>query len=36
MWGNDMPLGSLGFNNGAYFKMIDPPRTVELVARMNF
>ena len=35
MWGNDMPLGSLGFN-GAYFKMIDPPRTVELVARMNF
>jgi iron complex outermembrane receptor protein len=35
MWGNDMPLGNLGFN-GAYFKMIDPPRTVELTARMNF
>lgn len=35
MWGNDIPLGSLGFN-GAYFKMIDPPRTVEVTARMNF
>lgn len=35
MWGNDIPLGSLGFN-GAYFKMIDPPRTVEVVAQMNF
>jgi outer membrane receptor protein involved in Fe transport len=35
MWGNDIPLGSLGFNN-SFFKMIDPPRTVELVARMNF
>ena len=35
MWANDMPLGSLGFN-GSYFKMIDPPRTVELTARMNF
>ena len=35
MWGNDIPLGSLGFN-GAYFKMIDPPRTVELTARINF
>jgi len=35
MWGNDIPLGSLGFN-GSYFKMIDPPRTVELTARMNF
>ena len=35
MWGNDIPLGSLGFN-GSYFKMIDPPRTVELTARINF
>ena len=35
MWGNDIPLGSLGFK-GSYFKLIDPPRTVELSARMNF
>ncbi|MDB4262966.1 TonB-dependent receptor [Porticoccaceae bacterium] len=35
MWGNDIPLGSLGFR-GSYFKLIDPPRTVELSARMNF
>jgi hypothetical protein len=35
MWGNDIPLGSLGFK-GAYFKLIDPPRTVEIAARMNF
>ena len=35
MWGNDIPLGSLGFQ-GAYFKLIDPPRTVEITARMNF
>ena len=35
MWGNDIPLGTLGFY-GSYFKLIDPPRTVELSARMNF
>lgn len=35
MWGNDVPLGSLGFN-GSYFKMIDPPRTFELTGRINF
>ena len=35
MWGNDIPLGPQGFN-GSYFKMIDPPRTFELTARMNF
>ena len=35
MWGNDIPLGTLGFR-GSYFKLIDPPRTVELAARMNF
>ena len=35
MWGNDIPLGPQGFN-GSYFKMIDPPRTVQLTARMNF
>lgn len=35
MWGNDIPLGSLGFK-GAYFKLIDPPRTVEIAARLNF
>ena len=35
MWGNDVPLGTLGFN-GSYFKMIDPPRTFELTGRINF
>ena len=35
MWGNDIPLGSLGFR-GSYFKLIDPPRTVEVSARLNF
>ena len=35
MWGNDIPLGPQGFN-GSYFKLIDPPRTVEITARMNF
>lgn len=35
MWGNDVPLGSLGFNR-TYFKMIDPPRTFELSGRINF
>ena len=35
MWGNDIPLGPQGFN-GSYFKMIDPLRTVQLTARMNF
>jgi iron complex outermembrane receptor protein len=35
MWGNDIPLGTLGFY-GSYFKLIDPPRTVEISARMNF
>ena len=35
MWGNDIPLGPQGFN-GSYFKLIDPPRTVEIAARLNF
>ena len=35
MWGNDVPLGSLGFNR-TYFKLIDPPRTFELTGRINF
>lgn len=35
MWGNDIPLASLGFAN-SYFKMIDPPRTFELTGRINF
>ncbi|MFW2421000.1 MAG: TonB-dependent receptor [Porticoccaceae bacterium] len=35
MWGNDIPLGALGFS-GSYFKMIDPPRTFELSGRINF
>ncbi len=35
MWGNDIPLGPSGFN-GSYFKLIDPPRTVEIAARLNF
>jgi outer membrane receptor protein involved in Fe transport len=34
-WGNDVPLGSFGFDN-SYFKNIDPPRTFELHARYNF
>ena len=35
MWGNDIPLGPQGFN-GSYFKLIDPPRTVEINARYSF
>ena len=35
MWGNDIPLGSLGFR-GSYFKLIDPPRTFEITGRVNF
>ena len=35
MWGNDIPLGSLGFR-GSYFKLIDPPRTFEITGRINF
>lgn len=35
MWGNDIPLGPQGFN-GSYFKLIDPPRSVEINARYNF
>jgi outer membrane receptor protein involved in Fe transport len=35
MWGNDIPLGPQGFN-GSYFKLIDPPRSVEVNARYNF
>lgn len=34
-WGNDVPLGSFGFDN-TFFKHIDPPRTFELNARFNF
>ena len=34
-WGNDVPLGSFGFDN-TFFKHIDPPRTFELNARYNF
>lgn len=34
-WGNDIPLGSFGFD-GSFFRHIDPPRTVELMARYNF
>ena len=35
MWGNDCPLGPQGLN-GSYIKIIDPPRTVQLTARMIF
>ena len=35
MWGNDIPLGPQGFN-GSYFKLIDPPRSVEINLRYNF
>lgn len=34
-WGNDVPLGSFGFDK-TYFKHIDPPRTFELNMRYNF
>ncbi len=34
-WGNDVPLGGLGFAF-TYFQHIDPPRTLELQARYNF
>lgn len=34
-WGNDVPLGSLGFDF-TYFQHIDPPRTVEFQARYSF
>lgn len=34
-WGNDVPLGSFGFDN-TYFKLIDPPRTWEINGRYNF
>ncbi|MGI9288314.1 MAG: TonB-dependent receptor [Pseudomonadales bacterium] len=34
-WGNDVPLGSFGFDF-TYFQFIDPPRTVEVQARYSF
>ncbi|OUS28397.1 hypothetical protein A9Q99_12815 [Gammaproteobacteria bacterium 45_16_T64] len=34
-WGNDVPLGSLGFDF-TYFKHIDPPRTIELQVRYHY
>ena len=34
-FGNDIPLGSLGFD-GSYFQHIDPPRTITLQARWSF
>lgn len=34
-WGNDTPLGTLGFN-GSYFQNIDPPRTYTFQAKYNF
>ncbi len=34
-WGNDVPLGGLGFAF-TYFQHIDPPRTLEVQARYNF
>ena len=34
-WGNDVPLGSFGFDK-TYFKNINQPRTFELHARYNF
>ena len=34
-FGNDVPLGSLGFD-GTYFQHIDPPRTVTLQGRWSF
>lgn len=34
-FGNDVPLGSLGFD-GTYFQHIDPPRTITLQARWSF
>jgi outer membrane receptor protein involved in Fe transport len=34
-FGNDVPLGSLGFD-GTYFQHIDPPRTITLRGRWSF
>jgi outer membrane receptor protein involved in Fe transport len=34
-FGNDVPLGSLGFD-GTYFQHIDPPRTITLQGRWSF
>ena len=34
-FGNDIPLGSFGFD-GTYFQHIDPPRTITLQARWSF
>lgn len=34
-WGNDVPLGSAGFD-GTYFQHINPPRTLEVQFRYNF
>ena len=34
-FGNDVPLGSLGFD-GTYFQHIDPPRTIALQGRWSF
>jgi outer membrane receptor protein involved in Fe transport len=34
-FGNDIPLGSLGFD-GSYFQHIDPPRTIALQGRWSF
>ena len=34
-WGNDIPLGSFGFDN-SYFQVIDAPRSYEIQATYNF
>lgn len=34
-WGNDVPLGSVGFDD-TYFRHISPPRTYQLQARYSF
>jgi iron complex outermembrane receptor protein len=34
-WGNDIPLGSFGFDN-SYFQVIDAPRSYEVQATYNF
>ncbi|MFQ3325161.1 MAG: iron complex outermembrane receptor protein [Pseudomonadales bacterium] len=34
-WGNDIPLGSFGFDN-SYFQIIDAPRSYEIQAVYNF
>jgi outer membrane receptor protein involved in Fe transport len=34
-WGNDVPLGSLGFDN-SYFQVLDAPRSYEIQATYNF